>query len=78
MVVGASFPSASALAVRFGVSRPTVAKALDRLEAEGCCRKRGRGSSALCWLCLDMRSVPKREHNRTNRVGLPARGIAAG
>ncbi|MFP1627354.1 GntR family transcriptional regulator [Streptomyces sp. 5K101] len=33
--VGAPFPSTSALAERFGVSRPTVAKALDRLEAAG-------------------------------------------
>ncbi|MFD9970582.1 GntR family transcriptional regulator [Streptomyces sp. NPDC059011] len=35
LVVGAKFPSASALAERFGVSRPTVAKALDKLEAAG-------------------------------------------
>ncbi|ORT59697.1 GntR family transcriptional regulator [Streptomyces sp. CB03238] len=33
--VGDPFPSASALASRFGVSRPTVAKALDKLEANG-------------------------------------------
>ncbi|MGW0703457.1 GntR family transcriptional regulator [Streptomyces sp. NPDC002867] len=33
--VGAKFPSTSALAERFGVSRPTVAKALDKLEAAG-------------------------------------------
>ncbi|MGA5556926.1 GntR family transcriptional regulator [Streptomyces lavendulocolor] len=33
--VGDTFPSASALATRFGVSRPTIAKALDKLEAEG-------------------------------------------
>jgi DNA-binding GntR family transcriptional regulator len=33
--VGARFPSTSALAERFGVSRPTVAKALDKLEAAG-------------------------------------------
>lgn len=32
---GESFPSASSLATRFGVSRPTVAKALDKLEAAG-------------------------------------------
>jgi DNA-binding GntR family transcriptional regulator len=35
LTVGAKFPSTSALAERFGVSRPTVAKALDRLEAAG-------------------------------------------
>ncbi|MFE6620296.1 GntR family transcriptional regulator [Streptomyces sp. NPDC057740] len=33
--VGALFPSASALAVRFDSSRPTVSKALDKLEAAG-------------------------------------------
>nr|WP_079128088.1 GntR family transcriptional regulator [Streptomyces niveus] len=33
--VGDPFPSASALSTRFGVSRPTVGKALDKLEAAG-------------------------------------------
>ncbi|MEV5843151.1 GntR family transcriptional regulator [Streptomyces sp. NPDC051985] len=33
--VGAAFPSASALCERFGVSRPTVTKALGKLEAAG-------------------------------------------
>jgi DNA-binding GntR family transcriptional regulator len=33
--VGSEFPSTSKLAERFKVSRPTVAKALDRLEADG-------------------------------------------
>ncbi|MEE1806937.1 GntR family transcriptional regulator [Streptomyces sp. BE133] len=33
--VGDEFPSTSALADRFGVSRPTVAKALDRLGVDG-------------------------------------------
>ncbi|WP_328674524.1 GntR family transcriptional regulator [Streptomyces sp. NBC_00322] len=35
IAVGAPFPSTSALATRFGVSRPTVTKALDKLEAAG-------------------------------------------
>lgn len=35
LTVGAKFPSTSALAERFGVARPTVAKALDKLEAAG-------------------------------------------
>ncbi|WP_343242728.1 GntR family transcriptional regulator [Streptomyces sp. SID8111] len=35
IAVGESFPSTSTLATRFGVSRPTVAKALDKLEAAG-------------------------------------------
>lgn len=35
LTVGATFPSASKLCERFGVSRPTVAKALDKLEAAG-------------------------------------------
>lgn len=33
--VGQSFPSASALCERFGISRPTVSKALEKLTAEG-------------------------------------------
>lgn len=33
--VGALFPSATVLSDRFGVSRPTVSKALDKLEAAG-------------------------------------------
>ncbi|WP_406410135.1 GntR family transcriptional regulator [Streptomyces halstedii] len=35
LVVGARFPSTSELSTRFGVSRPTVSKALDKLEAAG-------------------------------------------
>ncbi len=35
IAVGKPFPSTSALASRFGVSRPTVTKALGRLEAAG-------------------------------------------
>ncbi|MEU9414887.1 GntR family transcriptional regulator [Streptomyces sp. NPDC048272] len=35
LTVGAEFPSASKLASDFGVARPTVAKALDKLEAAG-------------------------------------------
>jgi DNA-binding GntR family transcriptional regulator len=41
--VGAAFPSASALAERFGVSRPTVTKALDKLEAAGVLASGGQG-----------------------------------
>ncbi len=33
--VGEPFPSTLALSARFGVSRPTIAKALDKLEADG-------------------------------------------
>ncbi|MCX4531931.1 GntR family transcriptional regulator [Streptomyces sp. NBC_01669] len=35
IAVGSPFPSASALCARFGVSRPTVSKALDKLQAAG-------------------------------------------
>lgn len=35
LAVGAVFPSASALCGRFNVSRPTVSKALDKLQAAG-------------------------------------------
>lgn len=41
--VGQPFPSASALAGRFGVSRPTVTKALDKLEAAGVLASEGQG-----------------------------------
>ena len=41
--VGASFPSASVLAERLGVSRPTVTKALDKLEAAGVLASGGQG-----------------------------------
>ncbi|MFF3915709.1 GntR family transcriptional regulator [Streptomyces sp. NPDC001852] len=40
---GAAFPSASVLAARFGVSRPTVTKALDKLEAAGVLAGGGQG-----------------------------------
>ncbi|WP_406396305.1 GntR family transcriptional regulator [Streptomyces sp. NBC_00887] len=33
--MGAIFPSASALCARFDVARPTVSKALDKLQAVG-------------------------------------------
>lgn len=35
LVVGAAFPSTSRLCTRFGVSRPTITKALDKLQAAG-------------------------------------------
>ncbi|WP_406273638.1 GntR family transcriptional regulator [Streptomyces sp. NBC_00191] len=41
--VGAEFPSASELSARFGVSRPTVSKALDKLEAAGLLSEGGQG-----------------------------------
>lgn len=53
--VGAAFPSASALATRFGVSRPTVTKALDKLEAAGVLAGAGQGK------VRTVRAVPIRE-----------------
>ncbi|MFF8944282.1 GntR family transcriptional regulator [Streptomyces sp. NPDC014864] len=53
--VGAAFPSASALASRFGVSRPTVTKALDRLEAAGLLANGGQGK------VRTVRALPIRE-----------------
>ncbi|MFJ8596177.1 GntR family transcriptional regulator [Streptomyces sp. NPDC093598] len=53
--VGAAFPSASVLAERFGVSRPTVTKALDKLEAAGVLASAGQGR------VRTVRSVPTRE-----------------
>ena len=52
---GAAFPSASVLARRFGVSRPTVTKALDRLEATGVLASQGQGK------VRTVRTVPIRE-----------------
>ncbi|WP_435283071.1 GntR family transcriptional regulator [Streptomyces koelreuteriae] len=53
--VGAAFPSASVLADRFGVSRPTVTKALDKLEAAGVLAGGGQGR------VRTVRAVPIRE-----------------
>ncbi|WP_405737089.1 GntR family transcriptional regulator [Streptomyces sp. NBC_01537] len=53
--VGAPFPSASALSVRFGVSRPTVSKALDKLEAAGWLSEGGQGK------VRTVRAVPDRK-----------------
>ncbi|MCZ4602541.1 GntR family transcriptional regulator [Streptomyces sp. Lzd4kr] len=52
---GAAFPSASDLAARFGVSRPTVSKALDKLEAAGVLASEGQGK------VRTVRAVPNRE-----------------
>ncbi|WP_405629195.1 GntR family transcriptional regulator [Streptomyces sp. NBC_00016] len=52
---GAAFPSASVLAERFGVSRPTVTKALDKLEAAGVLASEGQGR------VRTVRTVPNRE-----------------
>ncbi|WP_371286121.1 GntR family transcriptional regulator [Streptomyces sp. PAN_FS17] len=53
--VGAAFPSASELATRFGVSRPTVTKALDKLEVAGVLASEGQGK------VRTVRTVPNRE-----------------
>ncbi|MEU5311875.1 GntR family transcriptional regulator [Streptomyces sp. NPDC021562] len=55
LTVGAPFPSASVLATRFGVSRPTVTKALDKLEAAGVLASAGQGK------VRTVRAVPNRE-----------------
>ncbi|MDN3293498.1 GntR family transcriptional regulator [Streptomyces ficellus] len=55
LAVGAPFPSASVLAARFGVSRPTVTKALDKLEAAGVLASGGQGKART------VRAVPIRE-----------------
>ncbi|MER6274964.1 GntR family transcriptional regulator [Streptomyces sp900105245] len=52
---GSEFPSASNLAGRFGVSRPTVTKALDKLEAVGVLAGGGQGR------VRTVRAVPTRE-----------------
>ncbi len=53
--VGQPFPSASSLAERFGVSRPTVTKALEKLEAAGVLAGGGQGR------VRTVRAVPTRE-----------------
>ncbi|UOB12029.1 GntR family transcriptional regulator [Streptomyces sp. HP-A2021] len=53
--VGAAFLSASDLTDRFGVSRPTVTKALDKLEAAGVLASAGQGK------VRTVRAVPIRE-----------------
>ncbi|WP_341870680.1 GntR family transcriptional regulator [Streptomyces aquilus] len=53
--VGAKFPSASQLMGRFKVSRPTVTKALDKLEAAGLLASEGQGK------VRTVRTVPNRE-----------------
>ncbi|MFF4750175.1 GntR family transcriptional regulator [Streptomyces sp. NPDC002514] len=53
--VGEAFPSASALAERFGVSRPTVTKALEKLETAGLLAGGGQGK------VRTVRAVPTRE-----------------
>ncbi|WP_020135850.1 GntR family transcriptional regulator [Streptomyces sp. 351MFTsu5.1] len=53
--VGAAFPSASALANRFGVSRPTVTKALEKLETAGVLAGGGQGR------VRTVRALPTRE-----------------
>ncbi|MFF4805407.1 GntR family transcriptional regulator [Streptomyces sp. NPDC001351] len=55
--IGAPFPSASALATRFGVSRPTVTKALDKLEAAGVLASGGQGK------VRTVRAAPNREEH---------------
>ncbi|MET9815209.1 MULTISPECIES: GntR family transcriptional regulator [unclassified Streptomyces] len=52
---GAAFPSASVLSERFGVSRPTVTKALDKLEVAGVLVSGGQGK------VRTVRAVPTRE-----------------
>ncbi|MEU5282829.1 GntR family transcriptional regulator [Streptomyces sp. NPDC020755] len=55
--VGATFPSATILCTRFGVSRPTVAKALDKLEAAGLLSEGRQGKPRT------VLSLPKREES---------------
>ncbi|MFI1029835.1 GntR family transcriptional regulator [Streptomyces sp. NPDC020951] len=53
--VGEAFPSASVLATRFGVSRPTVTKALDKMESAGVLASGGQGK------VRTVRAVPVRK-----------------
>jgi DNA-binding GntR family transcriptional regulator len=55
LTVGAAFPSTSVLSSRFSVSRPTISKALDKLEAGGWLSAGGQGK------VRTVRAVPSRE-----------------
>ncbi|MFE3371661.1 GntR family transcriptional regulator [Streptomyces sp. NPDC059173] len=52
--VGACFPSTTELSARFGVSRPTVSKALDKLESAGLLSEARQGKQRT------VRALPKR------------------
>ncbi|MET7368410.1 GntR family transcriptional regulator [Streptomyces sp. NPDC005566] len=54
LAVGASFPSATELSARFGVSRPTVTKALVKLESAGLLSEARQGKRRI------VRALPKR------------------
>lgn len=54
LAVGARFPSATTLCARFSVSRPTVSKALDKLEAAGLLSEARQGKQRT------VRALPKR------------------
>ncbi|MFE1891401.1 GntR family transcriptional regulator [Streptomyces microflavus] len=54
LAVGAAFPSTTELSVRFGVSRPTVTKALDKLESAGLLSEAKQGKRRT------VRALPKR------------------
>ncbi|WP_313751637.1 GntR family transcriptional regulator [Streptomyces parvus] len=54
LAVGASFPSTTELSTRFGVSRPTVTKALGKLESAGLLSGARQGKQRT------VRALPKR------------------
>ncbi|WP_240805817.1 GntR family transcriptional regulator [Streptomyces sp. BPSDS2] len=54
LALGAPFPSATELSARFGVSRPTVSKALDKLESAGLLSEARQGKQRT------VRALPKR------------------
>ncbi|MFU0439546.1 GntR family transcriptional regulator [Streptomyces sp. BG2AG] len=54
LAVGEAFPSTTELSTRFGVSRPTVSKALDKLESAGLLSESRQGKQRT------VRALPKR------------------
>lgn len=54
LVIGERFPSTTELGLRFGVSRPTVSKALDKLESAGLLSEARQGRQRT------VRALPKR------------------
>ncbi|MER5522557.1 GntR family transcriptional regulator [Streptomyces sp. NPDC002763] len=69
--VGAAFPSASVLAARFGVSRPTVTKALNR-RPPASSRVEDRAECGRSAPCRFERSVPSCPTSATPRASSPS------
>ncbi|MER5681076.1 GntR family transcriptional regulator [Streptomyces sp. NPDC002238] len=66
LAVGADFPSTTELSNRFGVSRPTVSKALDKLEAAGLLSEARQGKQRTVRALPSGRSLRDLDQYRTD------------